>query len=160
MKTKEYPSQAVIRDLFKYVDGQLYWQEIDVFKNRNATAGYTHKESGYVHITWCGQTWKAHRFVWIWHYGDIPEGLDIDHINRVRNDNRIENLRLVTHSDNQVNKAFDGVKGISYHKRDKKWQASIKFNNKRIHLGYFKTPEEAHEAFLAAELELRGYNSD
>lgn len=160
MKTKAYPSQEIVKSLFDYHEGLLFWRERDKFENRDEVAGYTHKESGYVHVTWKGQTWKVHRLIWIWHHGDIPEDLTLDHINRVRNDNRIENLRLVTHSDNQVNKASAGVKGISYHKRDNRWQASIKVDNKRVHLGYFKTPEEAHAAFLKAELHFRGYNSD
>ena len=85
----------------------------------------------------------------------------VDHINHDTVDNRKSELRLCTHSQNSHNqgrnsKNTSGYKGVHWYKRDKKWQAQIKLNGKKIHLGYFSTPEEAHAAYCKAALELHG----
>lgn len=72
----------------------------------------------------------------------------IDHINHIRDDNRIENLRIVTHQQNQWNKE---VKGYDFRIDRNKWRAIIKFNKKRIYLGLFDTEEEARQAYLDAK---------
>lgn len=81
--------------------------------------------------------------------------ISIDHINQVRDDNRIQNLREVSRSENQQNRGMSknnnsGFKGISWHKKSNKWQAQIHFQGKRQHLGLFHTPEEASAAYQAA----------
>lgn len=73
----------------------------------------------------------------------------IDHKNHNKLDNRKENLRLCTAQQNNMNRSH--VKGITYHKRDKKWQATIGYNYQHIHLGYFDTEEEAIKARKQAE---------
>lgn len=93
----------------------------------------------------------AHRMAWLYHYGEMPNGM-LDHINGDRSDNRIENLRVVgslentwntkKHSDNK-----SGYKGVHYHKQNDTWRAVIMANGKRIHIGLFKTPEIAHDAY-------------
>lgn len=90
----------------------------------------------------------AHHFAWYCIYGncDIEE---LDHINGVRNDNRICNLRNVTHQQNNFNRTK--AKGYNWYKTTNKWMAGIKINNKRIHLGYFNTEEEARNAYLEAK---------
>ena len=72
----------------------------------------------------------------------------IDHINHIKDDNRIENLRIVNRSQNCQNKPKQKnrssiYKGISWFKRDKKWQAHIQLNGKRKNLGYFDDEIEA-----------------
>jgi hypothetical protein len=69
--------------------------------------------------------------------------LEIDHINHIRYDNRVDNLRIVTPQENKFNNS-----GKGYRVRGNKWQARIRFNCKDIHLGYFKTEEEARNAYL------------
>lgn len=72
----------------------------------------------------------------------------IDHIDRNKLNNRIENLRLVTHQENQFNR---NTKGYTFHKQNKKWQADIRINGKKKYLGLFETEEGAHQAYLDAK---------
>ena len=98
---------------------------------------------------------KAHRLAWFYVYGSWPND-QIDHINRNKTDNRIANLREVTNKQNQQNASkrsdnTSGHPGVSWYKRDSKWQARIKHNQKDTHLGYFENLEEAIAARKAAE---------
>ena len=90
----------------------------------------------------------SHHFAWYCIYGncDIEQ---IDHINGIRIDNRICNLRNVTHQQNQLNRTT--AKGYSWNKLTKKWRADITINKKPIYLGSFNTEEEAREAYLKAK---------
>ena len=92
---------------------------------------------------------------------NAKKGKQVDHINHDTLDNRKENLRLCTNSENSQNQGkrinnTSGFKGVHWHKRDKRWCADIRVNGKRIHLGLFLTPEEAYEAYCKAALELHG----
>lgn len=82
----------------------------------------------------------------------------VDHINTDSTDNRWVNLRLATQSENNINRPpkRPGLTGASFHKPSGRWQAYIKKDGKQIPLGYFKTAEEAHEAYKKAALELFG----
>lgn len=88
----------------------------------------------------------GHQFAYFSIHNETPN--EIDHVNRDRSDNRIENLRSVTRSENQQNK---DSKGYSFNKKEKKFQASIKINKKAIHLGWFKEEDDAREAYLNAK---------
>lgn len=90
---------------------------------------------------------KGHQFGWYWVNKECVE--QIDHINGVKDDNRICNLRSVTNQENAFNRK--AVKGYSWHKIEKKWRARIMINNKSIHLGDYKTEEEARQAYLVAK---------
>lgn len=89
------------------------------------------------------------------------EGFMVDHINRNILDNRRCNLRYVTRQQNVMNSSMrkdntSGYKGIFWFKRNKKWQASIGFQKKSIHLGFFLTKEEAASAYQKKAKELFG----
>ena len=90
---------------------------------------------------------SGHHFAWFWVNGNI-EIDEIDHINRNKADNRICNLRNVTH---QVNVWNTNAKGYYFNKARKKYCAKIKVNNKRLYLGCYDTPEEARQAYLNAK---------
>ena len=96
--------------------------------------------------------YRVHRIIY-WLYNrewDIENPkLVIDHFDRNKINNDISNLRHVTHQENCFNK---DVKGYSWYKKCNKYQAQIMLNGKRIYLGYFKTEEEAHQAYLDAKL--------
>lgn len=92
----------------------------------------------------------SHIFIWYYFYKEVIDypKEQIDHINRDKKDNRIENLRKVTNSGNQQNK---NSKGYSYLKSHKRWYARIIVNNKRIHLGSYKTENEARQSYIKAK---------
>lgn len=112
---------------------------------------------GYVHIVVNQCTWRAHRLAWALMTGSLPaKGLEIDHINGIRSDNRWKNLRLVTRTQNNRNMGLSrrntsGVKGVSWNTRAGKWLANLKAEGRLIHLGYHTTVEEAAAARRAGE---------
>ena len=117
---------------------------------------------GYIQLSWDrgtkGRTRQlAHRIAWFKHFGSIPEGMMIDHINGVKTDNRIENLRLICKSGNAQNSRW---KGYWLYKRTDKYAAAIKLNGKTKHLGVFASEAEAREAYLTAKRELHPYASE
>lgn len=90
-----------------------------------------------------------------------PQGLEIDHRDGNGLNNRRSNLRVATSSQNKQNQGIradntSGFKGVTWVKRDRKWQARIEVGGKRRFLGLFKTPEAAHAAYVAANAELHG----
>ena len=89
----------------------------------------------------------AHQFAWYWVNKECVE--EIDHINGIRDDNRICNLRSVTRQQNQWNRTT--AKGYYFFKINQKWKAQIKVKGKVISLGYFNTEEEARNAYLQAK---------
>lgn len=149
----EFPKK-VLRDALDYCPrtGTFTWRITT--KNGVAQpgrgAGTINGTDGYVYIKFQRRNYKAHRLAWFFAHGEWPS-VDIDHINRVRHDNRIENLRLATEAQNSANKGLDkrsktGLRGVAWRARQKRYQAT--FQNK--HLGYFETKEDAHAAALGA----------
>ena len=107
---------------------------------------------------------NSNRVVMLMCYGFYGEGLDVDHINHVRNDNRLFNLRFVTRSENSKNqslssKSTTGVTGVSFLKARKKYIAQIGVNRKLIYLGMFETLEEAAAARAEANLKFNFHNN-
>ncbi|WP_395655883.1 HNH endonuclease [Flavobacterium sp.] len=89
----------------------------------------------------------AHQFAWYYINKKCVE--EIDHINGIRDDNKISNLRSVSRNKNQWNQKK--AKGYSYHKLKQKWQSQIRVNKKDIHLGTYNTEQEARNAYLQAK---------
>jgi hypothetical protein len=108
------------------------------------------RKSGYVFLNVGhgedGKSFAAHRVMWAAVNGPIPDGLVIDHINGVRSDNRISNLRAVTESVNCQNRRT--AKGASLH-RCGKWQAYLTINGRGVYLGLYETEGEARAVYLA-----------
>lgn len=106
-----------------------------------------------------GQHYKQSRAIWLWIYGEWPKGL-VDHKNRNDNDNRKDNLRDVTHTQNQYNKVSPnphGYKGVTWRNRIKNpWLSKIRVDGTRINLGSFATAEEAARAYEEACLKYHG----
>lgn len=102
----------------------------------------------------------SHRVAWCIHHSEWPEE-EIDHINGIRDDNRLCNLRPASANNNAHNKGIQknntsGYKGVTWHKRIGEWQSSIRLNIKGIHLGYFNDAYEAHLAYQVAANSLYG----
>lgn len=126
-------------------------------------AGHTDRINKYTRIQVNGVMFKAHRLAWLYVYGELPQK-QIDHINRIRSDNRICNLRLVTNSENMQNisKRSDntsGHKNVHWHKASKKWQAYIMVNQKQIHIGLFSNFDDAVAAYTAKSKILHKFSS-
>jgi hypothetical protein len=100
-----------------------------------------------------GKSYLAHRLAWLYVTGSWPV-LEIDHKNRVRNDNRFGNLRPATHMQNCTNRALSasGVPGVSWYKPTGKWRVLIRVGKKKAHLGYYTKLEDAVVARHNAEV--------
>lgn len=101
-----------------------------------------------------GVRYQASHLAWLYVKGEMPSKA-IDHINGIRSDNRIINLREATLSQNAMNRIkaannTSGYKGVSFHKQSGKWQASIKINGKQKYLGLFLSQKQAHNAYVNA----------
>lgn len=150
-------TQTYLHSVFTYRDGQLYW----LGKRRGAkkdTPVGSNSGIGYVGCMLDGKHYLLHRLVYLYSHGCMPKY--IDHINGDKKDNQISNLRSVTNFENQQNmrKAYStnksGLIGAFYSSIYKNWFSRICVNGKRKWLGCFKTPEEAHQAYLRAKREL------
>jgi hypothetical protein len=112
----------------------------------------------YVVITVCGTQHKAHRLAWLYVHGEFPRDV-IDHINGLRYDNRISNLRDVlvrTNAQNlrtprKTNKL--GILGVHFDKYRNKFAARLNIGGKIKNVGRFDTPELAHAAYIKAKRE-------
>lgn len=147
---------AYFKRLFRYEGGTLIRK---VTTSSRAFAGDSvgcENNVGYLQVSVKSKPLYVHRIIWEMHNGPIPEGMEIDHINQVRTDNRIENLRLVSHQGNLKNQSMNsgntsGHAGVSWFKRGGKWRATIKVGGRQIHIGYFASFESAVAARKAAE---------
>lgn len=109
--------------------------------------------SGYLRVHIGGQSYLQHRLAFLYKEGKVPAY--VDHVNGDKSDNRWSNLRSATRSNNEHNKGkyennTSGFKGVSWHKQNQKWRASIYVESKQKHLGLFDTKEEAYSAYCKA----------
>ena len=152
---RAYPPVERVRDLFTYEPdtGSLRWRTGSPKRTAGAIAGTQNGAHGYRCVQVDGRSCQVHRLIWGIVYGEYPDTV-IDHINGVRDDNRIKNLRLATESENHANSKLystntSGFKGVR-RTRFGRWQARIWIDHTEIHLGNFDTPEQAAERYMAA----------
>jgi hypothetical protein len=141
--------QIDLHSILLYCDGMFFWKNT---KSNRISVGQRaggKSKSGYRRIHVLSKRYYEHHLVWLYHYGELP-GCQIDHINQIKDDNRIENLRLCTnnHSDNHQNMPIQnnntsGYPGVTYDKNRNKWQAQIKIKGRYKFLGRFDTIEDA-----------------
>ncbi len=157
----ELPTQQYLLECF-YVNentGDLIWKERPDYHFENRTrrnrtgkiAGSIDKDSGYLIVRLDNISYKAHRVIWKMYHGEDPKHF-IDHINGIRNDNRISNLRDATHAENIMNLTklmetnTSGYVGVCLKKTKSgvnKWEARLKIAGKYKNLGRYDTIEEA-----------------
>ena len=156
--------QSVTQDQLKEL--LHYDPETGVFTNkvtRNArakqgTAAGALTVDGYIVIQISMQKIHAHRLAWLYVHGCWPKN-QIDHINRIRNDNRLCNIRDVTPSEN-IHNASDnsrntsGYRGVTWNCQSKKWQAQTMVRYKYVYLGLYDCPKEAFAVVDAKRREL------
>jgi hypothetical protein len=144
-------------NLFKYVNGDLYWIDSPSSTVAAGDLAGTLRNDGYIGVFIKGTYYFAHRIIWEMHNGQIPEGLVIDHIDAVRSNNLLENLRVCTFQQNHFNRGKQsnnksGFKGVSWHKQKAKWVAQIKIEGKNKFLGFFHDPEKAYAKYCEMAL--------
>ncbi len=130
-----------------------------VYRGQRALAGKeagTINSNGYRVVGLKGRLYKAHRLIWLYVHGKFPEN-EIDHINGITDDNRIVNLRDVTHLKNGCNlrtpsNNTSGKCGVSWSKQSGKWKAAIQVDGSKIHLGFFDDINLAQQARKAADV--------
>lgn len=175
---KTYPSKETLRELFDYGEGAwlasgkemvggLIWRprlnRVGHPNTREAGryAGALRKCDERIQVCVHRKLYELNRLVWIWHHGDIPEGMVVDHKNRNTSDGRIGNLRLATVSQNNSNRgaksgASSRHKGVYWDADRSKWVAQIKSARKVTYLGSFDRESDAANAYDAAALKMQG----
>lgn len=136
--------------------GRFHWLRPWGPARKGAEAGYPCRD-GYRRIGFRGRDYAEHRLAWFYVHGEWPAD-QIDHINLVRTDNRISNLRQANRSQNNSNvrvRSSSGFKGVQ---RDKcgRFKAGLTHRGKYIYLGMFSSAEEAHRAYYEAAQKLHG----
>lgn len=138
--------------------GIFIWKVKSTYKKIGSIAGYKNP-TGYVMIKINKKLYPAHRLAWLYVYGYIPQL--IDHINCIKHDNRISNLREATLSQNQYNRGISknntsGIKGVTWNCHAKKWMAITTINGKNKNLGYFDDIALAEKTVIKARLKHHG----
>lgn len=149
-------TQEEVREHLSYDPGtgELKWRKGRRGRKGNMDVGSSDGD-GYIQLKIDRKVYKAHRIIWLWWYGYFPEN-QIDHIDRDRMNNRLSNLREVSHQCNMRNAGMDkrnssGVKGVTRHELADKWQVCIRVANKTRYLGIYTCFVEAVAHRLAAE---------
>lgn len=149
-------TQERLKELFDYQDGLLIrktnrgrganssrWKA-GTFLGHSVKGGYCLASVDYT-------LYKLHRLIWLWHYGELPQQ-HLDHIDGNPLNNKIDNLRKATDAQNMQNQRRPrannklGIQGV--YKVKNRFRAVLTTNGKSKHIGYFETPEKAHEAYV------------
>jgi hypothetical protein len=166
--TRSLPAKDYLLECFRYEDGKLYWlpRPREHFSNDYAWRIHNSREAGneagaiggYEGQKRCiisinKEKFMRYRIVWAIHHGDCP--FRIDHKDRNSLNDRIENLRPASQSQNNANSAIrsnntSGYKGVRWDKTLKRWRAYLHFNGNQCYLGSFESAEEAHEVYMKA----------
>jgi len=146
-------TQELLHNLFEYKDGFLIRKTTVSHNAKQGDVIHQIEPRGYVVVLINGKTYKVHRLIFLMHHGYLPE--KIDHIDCNKTNNKIENLRPATHTQNLQNRPkyrnnTSGLKGVSFHKKTSKWQSSIRIAGKQKYLGIFESKEDAYSVYCDA----------
>ena len=137
--------------------GEFVWLKVKTNRVRVGSVAGT-MTGGYRQIRVGFSIYKSHRLAWLYVYGVWPKN-HIDHINGIKLDNRIANLRDATNTENGQNirrahcDSKSGLLGASWDKARRLWVAQICTDGKRRTIGSYRTAQEAHEAYVRAKRE-------
>lgn len=157
-------TQERLQELVKYdeVTGLFTWAISRPRCKVGNTAGCHNKKTGYIMLRVDDVLYMAHRLAWLYMTGAFPEDdLQVDHKNRVRNDNSWLNLRIATHTENTHNSSLSknntsGVKGVHFCASRNVWQARIGVHGVVKYLGKYKLLQDAAEAVRVARESMHG----
>lgn len=146
-------SQDFLNELFYYEEGLLRRRITRSHNAKKDDIVGTVDGKGYLHVSILGVFVRVHSIIFFIHRGYVPK--EIDHKDRDKKNNRIENLRPSNRKSNTGNTGISshntsGLKGASLNSRSGKWHAQIKINGKQTYLGRFDTAEEAARCYDAA----------
>ena len=152
-------TQELVNSVFEYRDGDLYYKKSVSKKARQGRKAGGIVSSGYVLVTINKKQIYAHRVIFLMHYGYLPNY--IDHIDGIKLNNKIENLRAATMSQNGINRPkqannTSGYKGVYYSIARDKWIAQIKHHQKMKNLGGFETRLDAHKRYVEEAKKIYG----
>lgn len=154
------PTQEQVREIFDYdsENGWLIRKQTRAGIPWNKPCGHKPSNSvGYGQVVIDYKLYYSHRIIWLWHYGEWPDG-EIDHKDQNKMNNRIENLRVVSSSESKQNLRLKrnnttGYPGVSWYKPGKKYRVHITVDMKQIFIGIFDTLEEASVAYMTAKIQ-------
>lgn len=154
-------TQQRLHELFEYrEDGFLIWKVDFSSRAKEGNVVGTLNDEGYYIVGIDQKSYKVHRMIFLYHHGYLTDGLQMDHIDGNKTNNRIDNLREVTSQQNAFNRKFSkntsGVKGVTWSKEKMKWVVQITVDRKCKHLGYYDDLKEAKAAAIAGRDELHG----
>ncbi len=155
MKKKDDLSVEFIRETFDYdyETGVIKWKTDRRHVSAGDPAGHL-MHCGHIKVKINNKAYRAHRLIWVWHYGEYPKyNLHIDHIDGNGANNRIENMRLVTHRENINNREIHRMGKLPgtekcQTKTKIRWSARIYHDGKKVYLGRYDTEQEAHAAYM------------
>jgi hypothetical protein len=156
-KRKEFVQD--LQDALQYdpISGLFYWHEQSKpFRKWGHKPAGSASSNGYLYIAYKKKKYLAHRLAFFFMTGSFPDrGIDVDHINGNRSDNRFSNLRLCNRADNLANSNLSkGGLPRGVQKNGNNYMAKIRRNNQTLYLGTFKTPEQANDAYKQARQSL------
>ena len=139
-------TQAELLELFDYKNGEIYWKKTFSKKTKIGNKAGRKQSLGYIQVNVNKKSYLAHRIIFAMHNGYFPKS--IDHINGSKSDNRIENLREVTASQNLQNTKkpitnTSGYKNVYFHPSRNKWQVKLVVNKTNKSFGYYDDLELA-----------------
>jgi hypothetical protein len=145
-----------LHDLFTYSDGVLLNKTVRRSHIKVGSPAGHQTQRGYINIRVDGRVYKAHRLIFLFHHGLMPDL--IDHIDCDRTNNRIENLRACSKSQNGMNRAgsYGNAASRNVYKRGNKFQVHMKREGKPHYVGTFNSLDEANAAAVVARAQLFG----
>jgi hypothetical protein len=154
--------QKKLKEILIYNDqsGFFTWK-ISAGRAINGNIAGTEMRDGYRSITIEGKHYMEHRLAWLYMYGVMPKNY-IDHINGFVSDNRILNLRECLHAENHQNRKLQNNNTTGYtgvvKTKNGKYEAKIKCNGKKTHIGTFDSALIAYNAYLSEKIKLHNFN--
>jgi len=151
MSNKTSMQQALLQEIFEYSGGELLWRYDRAPRARKGAKAGSVMNHGYKGVKISGKTYLLSRLIYVYHYGEIPEGLFVDHIDRDPTNNKIENLRLLTHAEN----TWNTEKSKGFHVLPSgNFRTEITAKGVKYSLGVFNTRAEAMLAYGNAKIKL------
>lgn len=139
-------TKEIVNNLFDYQNGKLFWKYSAAKRTCIGDLAGCSNGNGYLRVVINYKHYYVHRIIFLMHHGYLPKF--IDHIDGNRNNNKVENLREATHSENARNQKTpvnnsSGYKNVFWHKTKKSWVVCISLNNKLHHFGNYQNLTDA-----------------